>query len=219
VALGFDQWAIAGHSWGAELALRYAAQHPDQTTAVAYIDGVGAANDYHDPYVANRDHRLGTDREHWAELSAIPAGDQTPEEERDLCLLTWRTDFSPGPDAARHAQALWDTRPPGATVNLAANRELWADRATGDLRLAAGRVTCPVTMIFGGGDPRPWAASDSVLAAIPDARRIIVEHAGHAPWAEQPADTRRLIIDALDPRCAATRSRGPNGRSPRRCRH
>ena len=41
-ALGFDRWAVAGHSWGAELALRYAAGHPDRTTAVAYIAGVGA---------------------------------------------------------------------------------------------------------------------------------------------------------------------------------
>ena len=41
-ALGFSRWAVAGHSWGAELALRYAARHQDRTTAVAYIAGVGA---------------------------------------------------------------------------------------------------------------------------------------------------------------------------------
>ena len=197
VALGFDRWAVVGHSWGAELALRYAARHTDRAAAVAYIAGVGAGNGYRDAYVACRDRRLGPDRERWAELSAIPWSDRAPEEDREWCLLQWRTDFSPGPDAAGRARALWDTRPPGAAVNVTANRELWADRGTEDLCLAAARVTCPVTMIFGADDPRPWAANDSLFAALRDARRVVFERAGHAPWTERPADTRHVIIGAL----------------------
>jgi proline iminopeptidase len=198
-ALGFGRWAVAGHSWGAELALRYAARHQHRTVAVAYIGGVGAGNGYRAALRAEQDRRLGPDRERLAELSAIPAGDRTLAEEREVCLLQWRTDFSPTPDAAGHALALWETRPPGAAVNVAANRQLWGDRATEDLRLAAARVTCPVTMIFGEDDPRPWTASDSLLAALPAASRVVLKDAGHAPWAERPADTRRLIIDALRP--------------------
>ena len=103
--------------------------------------------------------RLGPDRERWAALSAIPDADRTPAEERERCLLQWRTDFSPGRGAAGHALALWETRPPGVAVNTVANRELWGDRETEDLRQAAARVTCPVTMISGSDDPRPWTAS------------------------------------------------------------
>jgi proline iminopeptidase len=198
-ALGYSRWAVAGHSWGAELAVRYAARHQDRTVAIAYIGGVGVGNGYREPLRAEQVHRLGPDRERLAELSAIPTGERSPAEEREMCLLQWRPDFSPGPDAAGHALALWDTRPPGAAVNLAANRQLWGDRATEDLRLAAARVTCPVTMIFGADDPRPWTASDSLLAALPNASRVVLKNAGHAPWAELPADTRRLIIGALRP--------------------
>jgi proline iminopeptidase len=54
-------------------------------------------------------------------------------------------------------------------------------------------------MIFADGDQRPWTASDSLLAALPEAKRIVLKDAGHAPWAERPADTRRLIIDAPRP--------------------
>jgi proline iminopeptidase len=196
-ALGVERWAVAGHSWGAELALRYAAAHPDRTTAVAYIGGVGAGDGFRAGYAAELNRRLGGDRERWAALSAIPAGDRTPDQERERCLLQWRPDFSPSSDQAAHALALWDTRPPGAAVNEAANRQLWADRLTEDLCLAAARVTCPVTMICGADDPRPWTASDSLLAALPDATRIVLGQAGHAPWAERPADTRRAVIGAL----------------------
>lgn len=205
-ALGFERWALAGHSWGAELAVRYAARHAGRTASVAYIAGVGAGNGFRASHVAERDRRLGPDRQRWAALSAIPAADRTPAEERELCLLQWRTDFAPGPGAARHAMALWETRPPGAAVNQIAYRELWRDRETEDLLHAAARITCPVTMISGNDDPRPWTATDSLLAALPSASRTVLGNAGHAPWAERPADTRRLLIDALA---------GPGGESDR----
>jgi proline iminopeptidase len=205
-ALGFEQWAVAGHSWGAELALRYAARHPGRVTAVAYISGVGAGYGYRDAYRAELDRRLGPDRARLDALSDIPAAERSPEQERARCLLQWRTDFSPGPDASRHALALWETRPPGAVVNEAANRELWADRATEDLLLAAARVTSPVIMLSGADDPRPLAATDTLLAALPDARRTVLDGAGHAPWAEQPAATRDALLPALRP--------GPAGTAP-----
>jgi proline iminopeptidase len=158
--LGFDQWTVAGHSWGADLAICYAARHPDRV---------------------------------------MPASDRTRDEEREWCLLLWRPDFSSTSGAAEHALSLWDTRPPGAAVNETANRELWAERATKDLHQVADRVSCPVTMLFGADDPRPWTASDSLLAALPDGRRIVLNGTGHAPWVERSADTRHLIIDALRP--------------------
>jgi proline iminopeptidase len=198
-AFGFDRWAVAGHSWGAELALRYAARHPDRTTAVGYVAGVGAGNGFKAAFAAELARRLGPDRERWAALSAIGDSDLTPDQQRELCLLQWRPDFSPTSDAAGHALALWATRPPGAAINAAANRQLWAERGTEDLLKAADRVTCPVTMLFGADDPRPWTASDSLLAALPNAIRIVFERAGHAPWAERSADTRQAIIDALLP--------------------
>jgi proline iminopeptidase len=196
-ALGIGQWAVAGHSWGAELALRYAARHPDRTTAVAYVAGVGAGNEYKEGHVAELARRLGPDRERWAELDAVPGPDRTLAEERELCLLQWRTDYSPGPAAAARARALWETRPPGACVNAAANRQLWRDRATEDLRQAVARVTCPVTIICGADDPRPWTATDSLLASLPRGSRTVLSDAGHAPWAERPDDTRRLVAGAL----------------------
>ena len=202
-ALGFDRWAVAGHSWGAELALRYAARRQDRTVAVAYIGGVGAGNGFREAFRAEQDRRLGPDRDRVAELSAIPAGDRTPAEEREWCLLQWRTDYSPTPDAAGHALALWATRPPGAVVNMAANRELWGDRSTEDLRLAAARVTCPVTMIFGNDDPRPWTATDSLLAALPAASRVVLKGRGPRPLgraaSRHPPPDRRPPADCVQP--------------------
>lgn len=193
-ALGCGRWAVIGHSWGAELAVRYAARHPDRTAAIVYIAGVGAGNGFRDAFAAERDRRLGADYQRWSQLRDR---DRTPAEEREWCLLQWRPDYSPGPDAARHALELWQTRPPGAAVNTAANRQLWGDRATEDLLAAATRVTCPVRMIFGADDPRPWSASEELLAVLPDASRTVFDGAGHAPWVERPEDVRHALAEAL----------------------
>jgi proline iminopeptidase len=89
--------------------------------------------------------------------------------------------------------------PPNIAVNATASRELWAGRETDDLLVAASKIRCPVLMLVGADDPRPCAASDSLFKALPNADRTVLEGAGHAPWAEQPAATRQAILDLLSP--------------------
>lgn len=193
-ALGVDRWAVLGHSWGAELALRYAAQHPDCTTAVAYLAGVGAGDGFKTAYDAERERRMGPYRRRWQELDERT---RTAAEEQEWCQLQWRTDFSPAGDAAAHARAMWATRPAGATINRRANRELWADRASQDVLALARDLPVPVLLVAGEDDPRPWDATDDLLAALPQARRVVLQRAGHAPWVERPAELQRLLMQAL----------------------
>jgi proline iminopeptidase len=193
-ALGFEQWAVLGHSWGAELAIRYAGRHPARTTAIVYVAGVGVGDGFREAFTLEYQRRLGDDLDRW---SILRNRSRTAAEEREFCLLQWRPDFSPSSDAAAHAEALWRTRPPGVEVNLRANHELSADRETEDLHAVARRVTSPVTMLFGEDDPRPWHASDSLFAELRDARRVVLPNAGHSPWAEQPAECRELVKVAL----------------------
>jgi proline iminopeptidase len=193
-AYGVDRWGVVGHSWGAELGLRYAARSPDRVTGVAYVAGVGAGNGFRDRYIAERQRRLGANLPRWTELADRHRG---PAEEREWRLLQWRPDFSPGPAAAGHAAALWASRPPGVEVNFAASQQLWADRATENLLSLAAGLCLPVTMIFGADDPRPWQATDSLFAALPLGDRIVFDAAGHAPWVEQPSAVRDAILAAL----------------------
>lgn len=97
-----------------------------------------------------------------------------------------------------HANELWATRPPGVAVNTAANRQLSAERAASDDPLTvAASVRCPVLMLLGADDPRPWSATDSLLGALPDADRIVFDGAGYAPWAEQPTATQHAMLGVL----------------------
>lgn len=193
-AFGFSRWSVLGHSWGAELAVRYAARFPEHTTSVIYIAGVGAGDSFRAAYLAERDRRLGADLARWQELATRT---RTAAEEREWCLLQWRSDFSPSGASADHAQALWSMRPAGAAVNSRANRELWGDRSTEDLLELATKVRAPVTMLLGRDDPRPWTATDSLYTALPNTRRVVLDGAGHAPWVECPDAARKVIRTAL----------------------
>jgi proline iminopeptidase len=186
---------LLGHSWGAELVLRYAVAHPDRTRSVAYVSGVGGDDAFQPAFRQEFERRLGDSLERWRRLSHVQ--DRPIEQEHEFCLLQWAPDFSPTRDTRVHAEAQWSTRPPGAVINVKANRDLWADRATDDLVGLAGQVTAPVLMLFGADDPRPWRSADPVHAALSDVRHVVLAGAGHAPWAERPGAAVGALIAAL----------------------
>ncbi len=55
--LGHEHWIVAGHSWGASLALAYALEYPGRAEALLYLSGGGIVNDrqWHAAYVEGRD--------------------------------------------------------------------------------------------------------------------------------------------------------------------
>jgi len=112
-------------------------------------------------------------------------------------LLQWRPDFSASSDVRAHAEALWRTRPAGDEVNGLANRQLSLGRDTEDLLGLARDVGVPVTMVLGADDPRPWTATDDLVAALPSAQRVVLDGAGHAPWTECPIEVQALVLQAL----------------------
>jgi proline iminopeptidase len=196
-ALDVDRWWVGGHSWGAQLALYYGLAHPEGTRGVLYIAGTGIGDGYRMPYRAERERRLGADRGRWQELSER---NRTADEEHEWCVLQWATDYSPTVNGRAFAEADWATRDTGVTVNHACNRQLSeANVAMADQALAQlPALAPPLLVLHGSDDPRPVAATDSLVAASRDARQTVIVGAGHSPWVEKPSDTRQLILGFLD---------------------
>lgn len=53
---GHERWIVGGHSWGADLALAYALEHPSRVAGLLYISGGHVQNnrDWHREYDAHR---------------------------------------------------------------------------------------------------------------------------------------------------------------------
>ena len=184
---GYERWTVGGHSWGASLALQYALRHPDRTRALVYISGTGIGHDWR--VVAHEEQqrrmRAAGVEARWFDLQS--RAERTPAEEREACVLSWMTDYA---DTERGRAAAEATLAAGYLPNYKVNRMLGVENKAqreDDLIARCRSLDVPTLIIHGAQDPRPVQALDSLVAALPQARRIVIEGAGHAPWDEQPA--------------------------------
>lgn len=182
-ASGHETWWVGGHSWGAELALRYALAHPDRTDGMLYIAGTGIGHDYRAAQQAEVRKRMGEKYSRWEYL--LGRQDLTPTEEEELVVLQWLPDFVPGLDAEHQAADLWA----GHSFNAKCYIELGADRTRNEAELAmqCAKLDIPVLILVGAEDSRPIWATDSLASSLPSVQRLIIEHAAHMPWLDQPA--------------------------------
>lgn len=185
--LGHERWVVAGHSFGATLALRYALAHPERTTALLYLSGVGTGRAWHAAAKAEAVRRLSSDqRRREAELGGR---DRSPDEEVEWRALHWLPDLA-HPDRAEalaHATAMAEATGP---ICWEANRGLRTalDGHDEDAVLdRCRRLDVPALLLHGAEDPRPAWALDALAAALPQAEVVVVPGAGHRPWVEQPA--------------------------------
>ena len=192
---GLARTVLLGHSWGAELALRYSLAHPGRVTGLVYVSGVGVDPEetWHDDYERNFQARLGDDLDRWRALRGRRS--RSEAEERELDVLWLSADFSDRSRAREHAERVLT---PYLGMNWECSRALNADRRrSGGLLGACASLAVPVLLVDGAHDIRPRWAVDSLQRALPAARRVVLEDAGHLPWVEEPAAFRAAVARFL----------------------
>lgn len=161
---------LVGHSWGAMLALSFAAAHPGTVRGVVLV-GCGT----YDAASRATYHRIMRER----------VGDR---------LVAGDPDFKERARVATRAQAYDPVPRPDEVVayDPEGHRETWDDA----LRLQAERIepaafsaiTAPVWMVHGDHDPHPGHATFETLRAhIPHLEYTELERCGHEPWNERHA--------------------------------
>jgi len=170
---------LVGHSWGAMLALAYAAEHPQNPKALALI-GCGTF----DP--RSRARLQATVRERTAgavqrRLEEVARGITDPDVR--LCVT------------GRILEPLYSCEllPHGdETVEYDARGQLdsWRDmlrlQGEGVYPAAFSRIAVPVLMLHGDCDPHPGdMIRDTLAPVLPQLQYVELPRCGHYPWLEQ----------------------------------
>lgn len=94
---------------------------------------------------------------------------------------------SPDPETAARFDALLRAHPFNARASQELGGELYGTPHE-SLLARARELRVPVLVVEGEEDPRPNAAADSMVAALPDIERVTLSGAGHMPWFERRVD-------------------------------
>lgn len=150
---GLSRWVVAGHSWGATLALAYCLRHPARAAGLLYLSGAGIDPAWHAEYRANRAALLGPEGQRrladLAERLPLARGAEFAAVSRALCELVSATDIADQARAPELVGALFvDDLHPNAAYRSAP---------------FCARIAFPARRVR-GGQPGRWGAGRGAAA-------------------------------------------------------
>jgi pimeloyl-ACP methyl ester carboxylesterase len=166
--LGAQGAVIGGMSLGGYLSLLFCARHPERVAALLLVDtGPGFRDD--------------SAREEWNSWVAELADDL---EARGLDALR----SGPEAEAAEHV---------GGAGALAVAARAILTQHDGEAFASLGAIAVRTLIVVGAEDDRFLAGAEAMARRIPGARKVVLEHAGHAANMDQPAAFDRAVGEFL----------------------
>ena len=201
IHFGLEKMNLLGNSWGGLLVSYYAVAHPDRVARLVLHDPAPPTRPWLDALSdeLRRRSRLLPDADRRAFEAA--AGPMTWYRARDphavcttfMAILFRLYAFDPNSPGHARGDACAGGRE-AVRRQLVVNKMIWAGLPGYDIRPMLGRVTVPVLIIYGEADPVPRAGAEAWASAYPNARLLVIRHAGHLAHVEQPG----IFFPALD---------------------
>jgi pimeloyl-ACP methyl ester carboxylesterase len=169
--------ALVGHSWGANLALCYSAEHPESARAIALV-----CSGTWDSKARARMRQIIAERvtdDVRARLKALDSSSDEGLKKRGEIM-----------GQLYAYELLNNVSDETIEVDARSNKEVWDDvvrlQEAAVYPAAFSVIKAPVLMLHGAHDPHPGAMiRDTLLPHIPHLEYVELERCGHDPWNER----------------------------------
>ena len=194
-SLGFDKWAVLGHSFGGEVALEYALRYPKRLSHLLLLDTCGDARwaqEKAPSLLAQRGYRPDVvETARWFLNGEIAPREMLPS------LVKLGPAYNPHTGLLQLPHMLISGL--GAKLRPEA-LILWFGQAVRGWTVMdrLGEIRVPTLVLAGCDDFLfPPEHQEELAAGIPNARLVIIERAGHNAHMERSADVIRAIRDFM----------------------
>ncbi len=194
-ALGFDKWAVLGHSFGGMVALEYALRYPQSLSRLILIDTGGDSRWVQEnapATLAQRGYGSDTVKMAWRFFNG-----QIEPNEMVPAMQKFGSAYYHDPNLLRLAHEVISglrmrTRPEALIFGFGQLLKGW------NVMDRLGGITAPTLVLAGRDDFQfPPEHQAALVAGIPNARLEIVEHAGHMAPTERSAEVIRAVGDFM----------------------
>ena len=193
--LGFERWAVLGHSFGGQVALEYALRYPGSLSHLVLLD-TGGDSRWSQQHAADVLAKRGYSPEKVELVRRWFNGEIAPDD-------MFRTFMRIGGAYNHHfgwwvvrelIHGAWRAKMRGDALVFAGRNLLKGWTVTGRL----GEITAPTLVIAGRDDfVFPPECQRELADGIPHARLQIIERAGHNPHSEQAAEVMAAVKDFI----------------------
>ena len=180
--LGFEEFALLGHSYGGIVAQEYVLRHPERVRQLVLVDTSPSTVENEETIQRALAAGLPGIEEDW--LRKLFEGRVDSDQEMHGMWEQLLPLYFEGPfDPALPKQIADDTFFHHATHNHAFS----VNNPAFDVRERLAEVSAPTLVMCGGNDwITPLPKSEAIVSLIPDARLEVFEHSGHMPMVEEP---------------------------------
>lgn len=199
-SLGCETVAVLGHSWGGQLAMEYAVQHPDRVSHLILMNTAAAS---HRGLLALKSEvarrRTAGEREQLAALVASPGYQQGDlDADAEFLRIHFRTAFADPRHLDRVLPRLRAFTPEAIVAARAIcdrlEQQTWVSPAY-DLTPQLRSLRTPALLIHGDSDMVPVDVVADIAAAIPTSRLTVLPDCGHFSYLEKPESVKASITD------------------------
>ena len=195
VQLKQGRLSLVGHSWGAMLAMAYAAKYPQRVDRLLLIGPGGTTSEFFAIAGDNIQSRLLPQdleaRRYWA--SAAERGTDA-----DKAALEGLRAIIPAYFFDRAKALVFAAQLKEGSLHTDMSRHLGVDLGkTYDLRESLRTFDRPALIVQGHQDPVPESTAEQTHRVLRSSKLIYLDKCGHFPWLEQPSEFRRIVNEFL----------------------